>query len=72
MLSAQDSLDTAVKCIDNGSFDYISKSESAFVKINNVLSNIIEDIKTDEKSIKPYQIIGIIIIVILIIAFLLK
>lgn len=72
MLSAQDSLDVAVKCIDNGSFDYISKSESAFVKINNVLSNIIEDIKANNKSIKPYQIISMVIIIILMIAFLLK
>ncbi len=72
MLSAQDSLDVAVKCIDNGSFDYISKSESAFVKINNVLSNIIEDIKVNNKSIKPYQIVSVVIIIILMIAFLLK
>jgi two-component system OmpR family response regulator len=72
MLSAQDSLDVAVKCIDNGSFDYISKSESAFVKINNVLSNIIDDVNTNNKSIKPYQIISMVIIIILMICFLLK
>jgi two-component system OmpR family response regulator len=65
MLSSQDSLDTAVKCIDNGSFDYISKSESAFVKINNVVGNIVDDIKLNRKSIRPYQIISIIIIIIL-------
>ncbi len=72
MLSAQDSLDVAVKCIDNGSFDYISKSESAFVKINNVLSNILDDITTNSKSIKPYQVISMVIIIILMICFLLK
>lgn len=71
MLSVQDSLEVAVKCIDNGSFDYISKSESAFVKINNVLMNITEDIKAGEKGMKPYQIIGIIIIIILVLSFLL-
>jgi ActR/RegA family two-component response regulator len=71
MLSAQDSLDVAVKCIDNGSFDYISKSESAFVKINNVLTNIMEDIKTSDKGLRPYQIIGIIAIVILILSYIL-
>lgn len=71
MLSSQDSLDIAVKCIDNGSFDYISKSESAFVRINNVLMNIIEDIKANEKGMKPYQIVGIIIIIILLLSFLL-
>lgn len=72
MLSAQDSLDVAVKCIDNGSFDYISKSESAFVKINNVLSNIIDDYTTNSRGIKPYQVISMVIIIILMICFLLK
>lgn len=71
MVSAQDSLDIAVKCIDNGSFDYISKSESAFVKINNVLINIIEDIKTNDKGLKPYQIIGVTIIVLFVLYLLL-
>ncbi|MES2590560.1 MAG: response regulator [Bacteroidota bacterium] len=72
MLSSQDSLDVAVKCIDNGSFDYISKSESAFVKINNVLTNILRDIKTNSRSIKPYQVVSMIIIIILAVCFLLK
>lgn len=71
MLSVQDSLEVAVKCIDNGSYDYISKTESAFVKINNVLMNIIEDIKTIDKGIKPYQVVGIIIFFILLLCFLL-
>lgn len=71
MLSVQDSLEIAVKCIDNGSYDYISKSESAFVKINNVLMNIIEDIKANNKGLRPYQIIGIIIFIILLLSFLL-
>lgn len=71
MLSVQDSLEVAVKCIDNGSYDYISKTESAFVKINNVLMNIIEDIKTMDKGMKPYQIVGVIIFFILLLCFLL-
>ena len=72
MLSSQDSLEVAVKCIENGSFDYISKSESAFVKINNVLTNIIEDIKENERSLKPYQIVTLIIIIILMLCILFK
>ena len=70
MLSSQDSLDVAVKCIDNHSFDYVSKSESAFVKINNVLKNIIEDFNANENGIKQYQIISIIIAVVLILCYL--
>jgi two-component system OmpR family response regulator len=72
MLSSQDSLDVAVKCIDNGSYDYITKSESAFVKINFALKNIFENIQSDSKGIKPYQIIIVAIIVILLIASLFK
>lgn len=71
MLSVQDSLEVAVKCIENGSFDYIPKSESAFVRINNVLMNIVEDSNSNKKGMKPYQIAGIIIIIILVLSFLL-
>jgi two-component system OmpR family response regulator len=72
MLSSQDSLEIAVKCIDNGSFDYISKSESAFVKINNVLTNIVENVKANRTGLHPYQIISLIIIIILTLCVLLK
>lgn len=71
MLSVQDSLEIAVKCIDSGSFDYISKSESAFVRINNVLMNIVDDITANKKGLSPYQIAGIIIVIILLLSFLL-
>lgn len=72
MLSAQDSLDIAVKCAENGSLDYIIKDESAFIKINKELSNIIEQIKIDDESLKPYQIISILIIIIILISLLLR
>ncbi|MCE9539064.1 MAG: response regulator, partial [Bacteroidetes bacterium] len=71
MLSVQDSVDVAVKCIENGSYDYIPKSESAFVRINNVLLNITKDINSNEKGMKPYQIVGVIIFIILLFSFLL-
>ncbi len=69
MLSSQDSLDVAVQCIDNHSFDYISKSESAFVKINNVLKNIIAEENANANGIKQYQIIAIIVAVVLILYY---
>ncbi len=65
MLSAQDSLDIAMKCIDNEAYDYISKSESAFIKLNNVLDNIIEEIKLNDSIFKPYQLLILIFIIIL-------
>lgn len=70
MLSAQDSLDVAVKCIDNGAFDYISKSETAYIKINNMLSNVIEDIKINKEGMKPYQIVIVLIVIVLTACFL--
>lgn len=71
MLSAQDSLEIAMKCIDYGIYDYISKSESAFVKLNNTLSNTIEEIKLNDTFFKPYQIIVLIFIIVLLIKLLL-
>ena len=71
MLSVSDSLEVAIKCFDNGSFDYVSKSESSFVKINKLLQNISDDFSVNNKGLKPYQIIGIIAVVILLICNLL-
>jgi DNA-binding NarL/FixJ family response regulator len=45
LLSSQDSIEVADDCFKNGLFEYVSKSKTAFVKINNVLSNIIKNIK---------------------------
>jgi two-component system OmpR family response regulator len=70
MLSSQDSLDVAINCGDNGSYDYITKSESAFIRINNVITNIIDDMETNEKSMKPYQIVSIIMFIILLLSIL--
>lgn len=72
MLSAQDSLDIAVKCAESGSFDFIAKGTSAFTNINKELESIIEEIEVNDPTIKPYQIIGIIVIIIVIIALLLR
>ena len=67
MLSSQDSLDIAMKCIDSESYDYISKNQSAIVKLNNIVGNIVEEIKLNNSLFKPYQIVLIIFIVVLII-----
>lgn len=72
MLSAQDSLDIAVKCAESGSFDFIAKGTAAFTNINKELESIIEEIEVNDQTIKPYQIIGIIVIIIVIIALLLR
>ncbi|OFX74555.1 MAG: hypothetical protein A2X12_11730 [Bacteroidetes bacterium GWE2_29_8] len=43
MLSMEDSLKIANDCVDNGAFDYIVKSETAFVKILNIIKNIFKN-----------------------------
>jgi DNA-binding NarL/FixJ family response regulator len=52
MLSSQDNLQVAVDCLKSGAYEYISKSESAFVRIPNSIKNAIERIKSKKESDK--------------------
>jgi len=52
MLSSQDNIQVAMDCLRNGTYEYISKSESAFVRIPNSIKNAIESIKSKKKSDK--------------------
>jgi two-component system, OmpR family, response regulator len=52
MLSGQDNMQVAVDCMKNGAYEYLSKSESAFVRIPNSIKNAIENIKSKKKSDK--------------------
>jgi two-component system, OmpR family, response regulator len=52
MLSGQDKLQVAIDSVKNGAYEYISKSESAFVRIQNTLKNVIENIKAARESNK--------------------
>ena len=72
MLSSQDSLDVAISCVENKAFDYVSKNESAFVRINNIISNVIEDLELNSKGFKLYQVAIIIIFIMLVISLLFK
>jgi two-component system, OmpR family, response regulator len=42
MLSGQDKLDVAVDCMRYGAYDYVTKGETAFSRIENILNNISE------------------------------
>lgn len=46
MLSAQDKLQVAIDSVKNGAYEYITKSESAFVRLHNTMKNVIENIKS--------------------------
>jgi two-component system, OmpR family, response regulator len=41
MLSGQDKIEVAVNSIKSGAFDYVPKSESAFVRTQNAINNIV-------------------------------
>lgn len=42
MLSGQDKLDVAVDSMKHGAYDYVVKGETAFSRMENVISNIVE------------------------------
>ncbi len=52
MLSGQDKLQVAIDSVKNGAYEYIAKSESAFVRIQNTLKNATENIESERESNK--------------------
>ena len=39
MLSSQDKIEVAVKCMQHGALDYVVKSETTFIRIQNILTS---------------------------------
>lgn len=54
ILSCQDKIDVAIDCMHHFAFDYIVKSETAFVRLKKVISTIIH-IKETEKALNWYM-----------------
>jgi DNA-binding NtrC family response regulator len=54
MLSAQDKIEVAVNCMHHNAFDYIVKSETAFIRLRKAIS-IITRIKKTEKALNWYM-----------------
>jgi len=54
MMSNQDKLDVAIACLDNGANDYIIKNETAFLKSQIIVRNLIEDF-IKEKLLQDYR-----------------
>lgn len=52
MLSAQDRIDVAVDSIKYGANEYISKSETAFIRLENTIKNLINSILWKRESNK--------------------
>ena len=55
MLSGQDKLQVAADCIQNGAYEYVAKTESAFIRMENVVKNVIDKIKSTREN-KKYEI----------------
>lgn len=72
MLSSQDSLNTAIECMDNGAYDYISKSHTSFNKVNELLEGIIEDAEPGSNMLKLLQWILLVMLLLIIINSLLN
>ena len=54
MLSAQDKIDVAVNCIHHRAFDYVVKSETAFMRLQKIISAIFR-YKKMEKELNWYM-----------------
>jgi two-component system, OmpR family, response regulator len=52
ILSGQDKLQVALDSLRNGAYEYIAKSESAFVRIQNAIKNATENIRSTRESSK--------------------
>lgn len=54
MLSSQDKIDVAVNCIHHRAFDYVVKSETAFVRLQKIITSIFR-YKKMEKELTWYM-----------------
>ena len=54
MLSSQDKIEVAVNCMKHQAFDYIVKSETAFIRLQKTITSIFHDQKL-EKAVSWYM-----------------
>ncbi|CAM4258765.1 response regulator [Flavobacterium terrigena] len=54
MLSSQDKIDVAVQCIHHNAFDYVVKSETAFLRLQKIISSIFQ-LKQIKKELNWYM-----------------
>lgn len=62
MLSSQDSLTVAIDCINNGAYDYVTKSPSCLIRMNNIISNIVGEIELTPSFYQTFQFILLLIV----------
>jgi DNA-binding NtrC family response regulator len=54
MLSSQDKIDVAINCMHHRAFDYVVKSETAFVRLQKIITTVFR-YKKMEKELKWYM-----------------
>lgn len=54
MLSSQDKIDVAINCMHHKAFDYVVKSETAFMRLHKVITSILRNQKL-EKELSWYM-----------------
>lgn len=54
MLSSQDKIDVAIECMHHRAFDYVVKSETAFIRLQKIITSIFS-YKRMEKELKWYM-----------------
>jgi len=54
MLSSQDKIDVAINCMHHGAFDYVVKSETAFMRLQKIITTIFR-YKKIEKELSWYM-----------------
>jgi DNA-binding NtrC family response regulator len=54
MLSSQDKIEVAVDCMHHKAFDYVIKSETAFLRLQKIITRVMEHRKT-ESQLKWYM-----------------
>jgi DNA-binding NtrC family response regulator len=54
MLSSQDKIDVAISCMHHKAFDYVVKSETAFFRIQKIITSIFQ-VKKMEKELNWYM-----------------
>ncbi|MBK5208840.1 MAG: response regulator [Flavobacteriaceae bacterium] len=54
MLSSQDKIDIAISCMHHGAFDYVVKSETAFMRLKKIITTVLKFNKM-EKELNWYM-----------------
>jgi DNA-binding NtrC family response regulator len=54
MLSGQDEIEVAIKCMHHKAFDYVVKSETAFMRVEKIIATV-QNIKKMEKELSWYM-----------------